>query len=277
MAFTVTTLMENTSPRAELAAEHGLSLLIEGGGRRILYDAGPSPRFLLNARAMGVSLDGLDALVISHSHYDHTGGAAALLARPEKPAAIYVGWEFFTPRFGRREDGRYCEVGSVLEQCAITAAKVPCRVVGSEPVALGNGVWLVSGFDSLEDMEMPTDAMVRKTEAGLEADPFTEELAVVLELQEGLALISGCSHTGVVSMCRALQNRFGRPVTVFVGGTHLMGADSDRIRRTCLRLRELGVKQLGACHCSGEAACTHFEANFPGFFRNNVGTRLVLE
>lgn len=277
MAFTVTTLMENTSPRAELAAEHGLSLLIEGGGVRILYDAGPSPRFLLNARAMGISLDGLDALVISHSHYDHTGGAAALLARPQKPAALYVGREFFTPRFGRREDNVYQDVSSVLEPCAIEESGVPCRVVGDEPVALGEGVWLVSGFDSLEEMEQPTAAMMRAAEDGREIDPFTEELAVVLELQEGLALISGCSHTGIVSMCRALEARFGKKVTAFIGGTHLMNADDSRIRRTCSLLQGLGVRRLGACHCSGEAACTHFEQNFPGFFRNNVGTRITLE
>ena len=70
-----TTVMENTSHDTRLIAQHGLSLLIEGEGRKFVYDTGQSPRFLLNARALGVDLSGADALILSHGHWDHTGGA----------------------------------------------------------------------------------------------------------------------------------------------------------------------------------------------------------
>ena len=83
MSFSITVLMENTAAWEGLAAEHGLSLLVEGPDCRVLYDTGASPRFWNNARSMGVSLSPLDALVLSHGHYDHTGGTAALLGEAD--------------------------------------------------------------------------------------------------------------------------------------------------------------------------------------------------
>ena len=81
MPITITTLMENTSNRAPLCAEHGMSFLVDTGSRRILLDVGDSDGFLRNADALGLDLGTADTLVLSHGHYDHTGGVPALIAR----------------------------------------------------------------------------------------------------------------------------------------------------------------------------------------------------
>ena len=276
MGFQIITLMENTAPRDCLAAEHGLSLLIQGENCKVLYDTGASPRFLQNARSLGADLSGLDALVLSHGHYDHTGGAAALLTGSFRPRTVYVGPRFFDSRYSRKGDG-LMEIGSVLERETLEAAKVTCTVVGEEPLALGRGIWLVSGFTPLEEVERPSPRMLRRVDGRLETDRFEDEVAVVLEGRDGLTLISGCAHVGILSMCRRVSRLFDRPVTGFVGGTHLMAADDARIRYTCDCLRERGLVRLGACHCSGPRASEYFQEHFPGFFLNNVGSRVEVE
>lgn len=271
MAFRVTTLMENTTPRDCLAAEHGLSLLVEGKGKKVLYDTGASPRFLKNAKSMGADLTGLDGLVLSHGHYDHTGGVSALLFGPNRPACIYLGGRFFGERYSKKQDG-LLEIGPAVAREALEASGIPCVEVGSQPIALGEGIWAVSGFTTRDEMERLSPAMLRSGPDGLETDPFEDEVVLVLEGEEGLTLISGCAHVGILSMCARVEELFGRPVTTFLGGTHLMAANDARIQHTCACLKQRGMLRLGACHCSGEKASAYFDENFPGFFRNNVGT-----
>lgn len=273
MAFRITTLMENQALTDCLTQEHGLSLLVEGENCRILYDTGASPMFLKNAAELGEVLEPLDALVLSHGHYDHTGGVAALLTGRSRPASVYLGRNFFGPRYSRKKDGLK-EIGAAFEPEAVSGAGIPCVEVGDEPIALAAGVWAVSGFASTEELEGPSPAMMRGADGALEEDRFEDEVVLVLETEGELVLVSGCAHVGILSMCRRVEALFGRPVTSFVGGTHLMAADDQRIEHTCRCLRERGMVRLGACHCNGPRAAAYFKENFDGFFENHVGTRV---
>ncbi len=272
MSFLITTLMENTSHDTRLIAQHGLSLLIEGEGRKFVYDTGQSPRFLFNARAMGADPSAADALILSHGHWDHTGGAAALLTSVTPPKAIYVGAGFFTERYRTVQDGEL-EISSLLSERTVRLSGVPCREVGSEPVALSDNAWLLSGFASTDAHEAPSPLMSRRQDGTLVTDTFPEEVALILTGSEGLTVVSGCSHNGIVSICSRVSEVFGKPVRRFVGGTHLINADDERIAYTCRKLQDMGITHLGACHCTGEKAESFFAAHFPGFYRNNVGTK----
>ena len=125
MAFRIPTLMENQALTDCLTQEHGLSLLVEGENCRILYDTGASPMFLKNAAELGEVLEPLDALVLSHGHYDHTGGVAALLTGRSRPASVYLGRNFFGPRYSRKKDGLK-EIGAPFEPEAVSGAGIPC-------------------------------------------------------------------------------------------------------------------------------------------------------
>lgn len=275
MAFWITTLMENAALKDCWAAEHGLSLLIEGENIRVLYDTGASPRFLKNAKSLQVNLAALDALVLSHGHYDHTGGTAALLTGSSRPGAVYLGTHFFEERYSKKKSG-LMEIGAAIEAQTIELAGIPCREVGNEPIQLSKGMWLVSGFTSTEEMEGPSPQLLRVRNGALEEDPFEDEVAMVLETERELALISGCAHVGILSMCRRVESLFGRPVTAFVGGTHLVDANDVRIRHTCDCLKARGMVRLGACHCNGERASAYFQEHFPGFVQNHVGSCVAI-
>lgn len=272
MTFLITTVMENTSRDTRLIAQHGLSLLIEGEGRKFIYDTGQSPRFLFNARALGVDLAGADALILSHGHWDHTGGAAALLTSMTPPRKLYVGEGFFTPRYRTVEDGEL-EISSLLSERTVQLCAVPCETVGSDPVQLSENAWLLSGFAATDPHEAANPVMTRVEAGERVTDTFPEEVALILKGCEGLTVVSGCSHNGILSICSRIQDVFGEPVRRFVGGTHLISADDERIAYTCSRLQQMGIRHLGACHCTGEKAENFFASRFPGFYRNNVGTR----
>lgn len=295
MGYKITTLMENHALKECLAAEHGLSLLVEGEGFRVLYDTGSTGLFLQNAEILGKDLKNLDALVFSHGHYDHTGGTGALFARGDFPAAVYLGNHFFDSRFSKKTDS--CkDIGARVSEADLEEAGIRWNVIGKEPVKIygpegsskeackdssecapAEGMYLVSGFRTLEEMEHPLPNLVREKDGQLEQDPFEDEVALVLITEKNLCLVSGCTHIGIISLCRQIEQLFGRPVTMFVGGTHLMDADDLRIEKTCRLLKQRGIRKLGACHCNGEKAGVYFEKHFPGFFRNNTGSVVTVE
>lgn len=274
--FSITTIIENSSSAENLAAEHGLSIFIENEDFQVLYDTGASPRFLKNAKGMGIDLTGVDALVLSHGHYDHTGGVISYLTEREKPQKIYLGKNFFEERYAEKKEG-LLDISALIKEETLLKTGIPIQVVKEQPMELAKGIWLLSGFTPDNTMESLSPLMLHCTEKGIETDPFTDEVVIVLKTEKELVMISGCSHIGIVNMCSRVKRLFGQPITTFIGGTHLMEADEERIKYTCERLEKLGVKRLGACHCNGEKAGQYFEKHFQGFFRNQAGTKVIIK
>lgn len=272
MAFLITTLIENTSCDPRLVAQSGLSLLIEGDGKKFVYDTGQSPMFLFNARAMGLDPTGADALIFSHGHWDHTGGATVLIDEPDPPKTIYLGKGFFDRKFRRINEGRV-EISSFLTRSAIERSGIACREVGSDLVQISENAWLLAGFTPQDEMEIPGPGLMREENGTLVTDMFLDEIALILRGSEGLTVISGCSHIGSISVCKGVQKACGEPVFRFIGGMHLGKASEEKISHTCEALRRMGIRALGSCHCTGVKAEAFFEQNFPGFFRTNVGAR----
>lgn len=270
MGFTVTTLMENSAAKNGIHTEHGLSLHLTDGNFSLLLDTGASPLFLGNAQQLGVSLKSLDTLVLSHGHYDHTGGVKALLDSGCRPKATYFGPDFFARRY-YREPNRLCPISARLAKELLVERQVPFYVLKPGVLKLNEQVFLACGIPSGNDIEKANPNMLRQCGETYVVDDFNEETVVVVRGEQGLALLSGCSHKGVVNTCMWVSQLFNQPVHTFIGGTHLMDADEPRMRATMALLREHGIQRLGACHCNGEQASALFAREFEGFFRNNAG------
>lgn len=270
MKYQIVTLIENDSLKPGLACEHGLSLYITDGEHRILFDTGASSACLDNARALGISLENLDALILSHGHYDHTGGVEALLEQYGAPDTLYVGKHFFDRRYSESHTPRL-DISAKIREEVLEKYKVNKQVAAEKMLSLYPGIYIVSGFANTEDLEPPAPFLLRSCEGFEGVDLFEDEIAVVLETEQELVLISGCSHTGILSMCGHVSCLFDRPVTTFLGGTHLMEADEERVKKTCRLLKDRGIRRLGACHCNGEVAGAYFQKHFPGFFLNYTG------
>lgn len=277
MRFTATVLIDNTTESEALKAEHGLSILITAeDGYRLLLDTGDTDAFLTNAETMGLDLNGLDSLVLSHGHFDHTGGLISLIEQKAPPKEIYFGSLFFAPRY-RRELGRMRGISARIQEIDLMKRRLNYYMLNrSICYPLHEGIWLVTGFPSTNRFETPVKTMVRRVGGEYVVDDFSDEVAVVLEQENSLSIVSGCSHNGIVNICQRVSSYFHRPVDTFIGGTHLMDADSARIRSTIKMLGLMRVQRVAACHCNGAEAAELFSKDLRGYLPIHSGSVIEL-
>ena len=229
-------LMENTACREGFLTEHGLSLYLETGSRRILFDMGQSDAFLSNAAGLGVNLSTVDTAILSHGHYDHGGGMEAFF-RCNHHAKLYLSRYAFQPHYNRK--GKYIGLDPALQGHP--------QLVFAEDCPLGDGLSLYScnALPRLWDAD-PCGLAVEENGIRLPED-FRHEQYLLVQEGDRRILISGCSHKGIVNLVH-----WFRP-DVLVGGFHLkdIPAESpeiERLARTLLQYRT--VYFTG--HCTGE-------------------------
>lgn len=246
----ITALMDNKlTGRKDLMCEHGLSLLVTRDGKSVLFDCGSSEKMLYNARKLGVDLGKLDAVALSHAHYDHTGGFR-FLAEQYPVARIFTGPGFFEEKYAV-SDNCYRNLAAGFDQAFLAERGISHTFVEGV-VEILPGVYGISGFPRVEPMETIPERFLRLTKAGLIPDDFRDELCLALETGSGIVLLVGCAHPGIINMVRHVGARLGKPVRAVLGGTHLSEADPARIRYTVDALEEMGVTLLGLSHCSGD-------------------------
>ena len=130
----------------------------------------------------------------------------------------------------------------------------------------------------LSDYEEIEDNLFTKEGGVLQPDKLADDLALVIDADFGLVVITGCAHRGIVNTLRHAQNITGKElVYAAIGGTHLYQASDERIEHTITELREMGVQKLGVSHCTGFRASMRLAQAFEdAFFLNNAGTRLTI-
>lgn len=249
----ITALMDNDgSERRTLINEHGLSYLVEGEGHRILFDCGGTANAITNARNLGRSLKDLDAVVLSHAHYDHAAGYRYLLEAGLGSKVLYTGPDFWEPKYGAH-GMRFTDLSAGFDEGFLTEHGITQRVTqGLNP--LGGGVYLVSGFPRIHSFETIPARFVRRTEAGFVPDDFHDEQCLVLDRDNQLYVFVGCSHPGILNILTHVHNLLQKPIAAVFGGTHLMEADEERIAKTLAVMQELGLETVGLGHCSGSLA-----------------------
>ena len=249
----ITALMDNmNSENKALIAEHGLSLLIEKDGFSVLFDLGQGPHTLSNAHRLGRDISSPDAVVLSHSHYDHAAGFRDYVEEIGGCRLLYTGPSFFEPKYAF--DGtKYTDLSAGFDQHFLRAHGIRHEVV-EDCREIFPGIHAVAGFPRIHEFERIPERFVRLTDHGFMRDDFHDELCLVLDAGESLIVLVGCSHPGILNMVTRIHNHFGKPVAAVFGGTHLVEADQDRIDETVRRLKEMGLKTIGFSHCSGSCA-----------------------
>lgn len=262
-AFRITVLAENTAQRPGLGAQHGLCVLVERGGRALLFDTGASGLFLENAKALGADLTAVCAAALSHNHYDHTGGWLPFRAAYGQPCPLYIAKDFFRTRgWDDAVLGWFHPTTGPLSPAALAPLQNDVRMVTRDvqPVAELPGACLLANLRRTVPFETPdgTNQMLRGGD--WVTDDYADEMALVLDAPSGLVVLTGCAHTGVCSIVEAARTRLGRPVAAVIGGTHLVAWDEARARQTAAWLQAQHIGTVGACHCTGETAQPIFAA-----------------
>ena len=274
-AVEITLLVENRVNGMGLWAEHGLSFRIETGSRKVLFDTGQSFDVLVhNARRLDMDLGETDTIVLSHGHYDHTGGLEGLL-RVCPEARVVFHPDATRERYGRsrgraiRENGMPRTMAHLLHNGAYSTQET------RSPVDLGAGLVATGEIPRRTDYE-DTGGNFYLDPDGEQADALLDDQAVFFDTPDGLVILLGCGHAGVINTCIHVQDLTGgRPIHAIVGGFHLLNASDHRLARTVDALRELNVGLLVPLHCTGHEAVQRLWFEFPDLLQPfSVGQRL---
>jgi len=235
--------------------EWGFSALVEADGHRILFDTGQHTDVVLkNARSLEVDLSTVPEVVLSHSHSDHVGGFVTLRRSvvAKTPAALaktHVGEGMFYPRTSgvpRVEGNPMIAIKGAYEETG------GAFVVHTKPVQLYPGVWLTGPVPRKYPERNWSGQGQVTTPAGVVEDNLPEDMALVVDTEQGLVVLAGCGHAGVVNTIDHARTVV-RPARVhaLIGGLHLFAAKEETLGWTAEKLRGFGVNHLIGAHCTG--------------------------
>jgi len=273
----INVLADNSVGAPDLLAEHGLSMLIEADERRILFDTGQGRVLPANLKSLDICLVPLDAIVLSHGHYDHTGGLSAVLHGGE-PGAVCVHPAALSQKYARCEHPPHRSIGipgPSLEALNAIQERIVWTRSSTEIVP---GVWCTG--------EIPRAHAAERTEGYFfldadcrEPDPLLDDQALVVETTRGLVVIAGCAHSGVMNTLDHVTSLAGRQeVFALAGGLHLGRAPYNQLEATGNAIGRRDIQILAPCHCTGPGAHAYLRGRFHSRVREvGAGNRLVID
>jgi 7,8-dihydropterin-6-yl-methyl-4-(beta-D-ribofuranosyl)aminobenzene 5'-phosphate synthase len=279
MTIKITTLSENTASAPELLAEWGFSVLVEIDSLTVLLDTGLSSTVVHNAGILGIDLKKVDRIVFSHGHYDHTGGLQNVLQLMRKKVEIIAHPEIWGEKYTRLGKNTYYYIGIPFQRPGLESLGASFNLSRS-PVRITDDVFTTGEVPEITEYEqIEPNRFFVKEDGELKPDTLADDLALIINTKPGLVVILGCGHHGLINTLRQAQKLTRRQeIRMVIGGYHLLGASTERVRLTLAALKEMDVQKIGVSHCTGlPAAAIMAQELGDRFFFNNAGTRLTLD
>jgi 7,8-dihydropterin-6-yl-methyl-4-(beta-D-ribofuranosyl)aminobenzene 5'-phosphate synthase len=278
--FTLRCLVDNnTLDAASYKTEFGVSFTIQTTAGRILFDTGLSGSVLVhNAVRMGIDLREMNALILSHAHYDHTGGLQAFMQYSQPGLPLYTHPDIFRPRFSIKE-GRTRSIGMPLTQKDLS--KYFNLHMSAKALEVLPHTWTTGEITPRKEFLGSSPTCFIQREDGWQPDPYRDDMSLVLEGESGLVVVCGCCHAGLLNTLAQVQRMFNREITAIVGGAHLAYVEERTLQHAIEVIRtsfEGNVPDLFLNHCTGEHAIETLKQAFGGKVRPcPAGTVLVFD
>lgn len=247
----IVALIENISEKENLLCEHGLSLYIETKDRRMLFDTGASGNFVKNACELGVDIESVDTVIISHGHNDHGGGLAAFLAANDK-AQVYLHKDALCGYYAERPSGQSHYIG--LDREVVKGGRF---VFTKDGFALDSSITLFSNVKKEKLYPSANKSLFKDVGGQMQHDDFSHEQSCLIEEDGKRVLLAGCAHNGMANIIDKIYAEKGCMPTHVIGGMHLYNP-SLKESEDPLKIKDLAefLLQSGAMyytgHCTGE-------------------------
>ncbi len=249
-----TVLCNNYTEKRNILCEHGLSILVETEEEKILFDTGASDVFLQNAVNLDLELKDVHFVVLSHGHFDHTGGYPAFYAL-SPDTKVYLSPNSFSLRYNAKDKNPakkpigipWKEEKSMYEKNLVYV---------TEPTTLSDNVFLSGEVPRKETLSLGQANFVIKTDSGdILPDPIQDEIFLILKGKKGLHLIWGCSHFQIENGLDAVHRLFPHEKIVsLTGGFHFMHSAKEEIQKVIDLFKQENMEALYPIHCTGQIA-----------------------
>ena len=256
----ITCLAENTTSDPRFLAEHGLSLLIETDGTKLLFDMGQTDLFAENAKKMDIDLSAVDIAIISHGHYDHGGGLDTFM-QINSTAPIYISQYAFEPHYNAT--GKYIGLDPTLN--------INDRLVFTkEKTVIGEGLTLFSCNSAEKKFNTATQGMTVMANNKTIPDDFRHEQYLLIEEKDKRVLISGCSHKGILDIAHWFSP------DVLIGGFHFSKLPLDStLTEYAKLLGSMGISYY-TCHCTGTEQFNFMKPHIGSLFYLSTGETVTI-
>ncbi|MEL7608276.1 MAG: MBL fold metallo-hydrolase [Bacillota bacterium] len=253
----IKTLVENNAISPEFHTEHGLSLYVETGKTKFLFDMGASGLFLENARKLGVDIASVDFAVVSHGHYDHGGGLKLFLQENSK-AKVFLRQTAFLRRYSKREN-EWREIG--LDRELEGSERL---VLTPDRFEIAEGIELFSNVTGRELFSVCSSALMVEKDGAVIQDPFEHEQNLIVAEAGKTALFAGCGHNGIVNILKEFMRLKGTPPDTVFGGFHLFNPSTKTSESVELVEKIGGFLKNGHTkyytgHCTGMESYGHLK------------------
>lgn len=249
----ITTICENSAGSRYLLGEHGLALLLEVEDQKILFDTGAGLTLTNNAQALGIDLNDLDAVILSHGHFDHTGGLLSLLKHVDE-VPVYAHPKIFEAKHRLADKNELKHIGIPCSKQDLEN-KGANFYLNREATNLGHRIMLSGEIPQTVQNPGADQHFFIKTFSGVVKDPLQDDQAVIIDAPQGLIVVLGCAHAGIINtLYHAIQITGNKMIHTVLGGTHMMNLSFSQINSIVEQLHHFGLQQIAPCHCTGMKA-----------------------
>ena len=248
----ITVLNDNRCNDYNLECEHGLSLLIEDNDKKVLFDTGQTDIYLKNAKKIGISLDNVESIVLSHGDYDHGNG----LKYFAKKVNLICHPDFLKNRISKRT-GKYDGLNQSKEEIMNRFNLITTDI----PYPITDNIIYLGQIDRITDFEKGKNLPMIKEDG--ETYQHLDDSGVVIKTDNGIIVISGCAHSGIcntIEYAKKVSNC--NHVLAVMGGFHLKEVDSQT-EETIQYMKENHIKKILVAHCTSDEVCTEFQKELP--------------